>query len=264
MNDAEYLMQKMARAFEMREGRKFYLAREAVPDRGGARRHRPVPRQLRRPANESPAAGAAGPARIGRFGRPVDGGLLLRHLRRGPLPARSRRPRVLRLRDRALPEAPARAGDQGVLPRELRHPARGIRGRRQQCLRHQHVARWDGRRTPRCCSGRSAGRSSTRSSLSRTAPTRKRRSRATASAATPRCRRPRPVSAPTAGIPTSPIRSALSSGTGRTPLHRAAYEGRLEAAEVLIVLGADRRLKTRSGKRPLQVARLDCRHLKEQ
>ncbi|MCY3738679.1 MAG: hypothetical protein OXG13_19935 [Gemmatimonadaceae bacterium] len=31
----------------------------------------------------------------------------------------------------------------------------------------------------------------------------------------------------------------------------------------LIVLGAARRPTTRSGKRPLQVARLDCRHLKE-
>ena len=65
------------------------------------------------------------------------------------------------------------------------------------------------------------------------------------------------------GRGTAPI-SMRRDRKGRTPLHRAAYEGRLEVAEVLIVLGADRRPRTRSGKRPLQVARLDCRHLKEE
>ena len=38
--------------------------------------------------------------------------------------------------------------------------------------------------------------------------------------------------------------------------------GRVEAAEALIVLGADTRLETRTGKTALQSARFDCKFLK--
>lgn len=50
---------------------------------------------------------------------------------------------------------------------------------------------------------------------------------------------------------------------GRTPLHRATYSGSAEAAEALIVLGADPKRPNNSGKTPLQVARKDCKFLKE-
>jgi|GEM_PF-2707255 hypothetical protein len=50
---------------------------------------------------------------------------------------------------------------------------------------------------------------------------------------------------------------------GRTPLHRATYEGQVDAAEALIVLGASTKIKTKSGKDPLESARLDCKYLKQ-
>ncbi|MYI98270.1 MAG: ankyrin repeat domain-containing protein [Gemmatimonadetes bacterium] len=70
---------------------------------------------------------------------------------------------------------------------------------------------------------------------------------------------------------TEPIRLLAEHGAslnvqdkkGRAPLHRATYEGRLEAAEALIELGAATKLESKNGKTPLQVARLDCRKLKE-
>ena len=49
---------------------------------------------------------------------------------------------------------------------------------------------------------------------------------------------------------------------GRTPLHRAAYGGHVDAAEALIVCGADTRIETKTGKTPLQVARLGCKFLR--
>ena len=51
-------------------------------------------------------------------------------------------------------------------------------------------------------------------------------------------------------------------GKGRTALHRATYEGRVDAAEALIVLDADTTIEMKSGKNPLEVARLDCKYLK--
>ena len=48
---------------------------------------------------------------------------------------------------------------------------------------------------------------------------------------------------------------------GRTPQHRATYED-LQAAEALIELGADTEIEMKSGKKPLEIARKDCKHLK--
>ena len=50
---------------------------------------------------------------------------------------------------------------------------------------------------------------------------------------------------------------------GRTPLHRATYLGEVEAAEALIVLGADTRLRTRARKTALELARLGCKYLRQ-
>ena len=50
---------------------------------------------------------------------------------------------------------------------------------------------------------------------------------------------------------------------GRTALHRATYGGQLEATEVLIVLGADHRRTTKNGKTAQQLARFECKFLKE-
>ena len=159
MNDTEYLMQKMTRAFEMREGRKFtalekqFLTAAAHGATGLCHASCDVPRMealLReRPALLESVGSAALSMAVSYFGTCEAVRFLLD----------SRRPRVLRLRDRALQEAPARAGDQGVLPRELRNPGRGIRGRRQQRLRHQHVARgMAGEHLAAVLGGRQAGR----------------------------------------------------------------------------------------------------------
>ena len=50
---------------------------------------------------------------------------------------------------------------------------------------------------------------------------------------------------------------------GRTALHRATYGGQVEAAEVLVVLGADHQRTTKNGKTALQLARFDCKFMKE-
>ena len=50
---------------------------------------------------------------------------------------------------------------------------------------------------------------------------------------------------------------------GRTPLHHATYDGMLEAAEVLIVLGASVRKLNKGGRTPLGVARKDCLFLRK-
>ena len=49
---------------------------------------------------------------------------------------------------------------------------------------------------------------------------------------------------------------------GRTPLHRATYMGEVEAAEILIVLGADTSIETPAGRTAIQLARFGCRFLK--
>ena len=50
---------------------------------------------------------------------------------------------------------------------------------------------------------------------------------------------------------------------GRTPLHRATYEGKVEAAEALLETGADPMVLNKSGKTPFEIARKDARYFKE-
>ena len=54
----------------------------------------------------------------------------------------------------------------------------------------------------------------------------------------------------------------IPDASGRTALHLASYNGSIEAAEALIVLGASTTAKTKKGKTPLEVARMECRYLK--
>ena len=139
MNETDYLMQKMARAFEMREGRKFSAlekqfqasAAHGATDLSHASCDVPRMEALLRPALLESVGAVALSMAASYFGT-LDAVrfLLDRGIRE-----------FYDCGDRALPEAPARAGDQVVLPRELRNPAHPVRGRRRQCLRHQHVAR---------------------------------------------------------------------------------------------------------------------------
>jgi len=48
----------------------------------------------------------------------------------------------------------------------------------------------------------------------------------------------------------------LANGTGFTPLHHAVENGSLDAARTLLALGADRTLRNRFGRRPVDLARL--------
>ena len=50
---------------------------------------------------------------------------------------------------------------------------------------------------------------------------------------------------------------------GRTPLHRATYEGHANAAEVLLAEGADTTKLNNSGKTALEIARLGAAYLKK-
>ena len=267
MNDTDYLMQKMTRAFEMREGgslppfEKQFLTAAAHGATDLCHASCDVPRMkalLReRPALLESVGSVALSMAVSYFGTCDAVRFLL-----------DRGVREFYDCETGLYRKHQHEPDQGVLPRELRHPARGIRGRRQQCLRHQHVARgMAGEHLAAVLGGRQAGRvHGVRACLRRrpgSAVLGQRRARQHPAAGGRGAFRHRALELRRRRYgPRSPrARGALRKG--RTPLHRAAYEGRLEAAEVLIVLGADRRLKTKSGKRPLQVARLDCRHLKE-
>lgn len=49
---------------------------------------------------------------------------------------------------------------------------------------------------------------------------------------------------------------------GRTPLHRAAYEGKRNAAEALMAAGADTTVKNKRGKTAFEIARTECKYLK--
>ena len=50
---------------------------------------------------------------------------------------------------------------------------------------------------------------------------------------------------------------------GRTPLHRATYEGRVEAAEALLDAGADPTVLNRNGRTAFEIARKEARHFRE-
>ena len=50
---------------------------------------------------------------------------------------------------------------------------------------------------------------------------------------------------------------------GRTPLHRATYEGCVEAAEALLAVGADATVLNRNGKTAFEIARKDAKYFKE-
>ena len=49
---------------------------------------------------------------------------------------------------------------------------------------------------------------------------------------------------------------------GRTPLHRATYEGCVEAAEALLAVGADPTVLNKSGKTAFVIARKDAKYFK--
>ena len=49
---------------------------------------------------------------------------------------------------------------------------------------------------------------------------------------------------------------------GRTPLHRATYEGRVAAVEALLEAGADPEARNRSGKTAFQIARKDAKRFR--
>ena len=49
---------------------------------------------------------------------------------------------------------------------------------------------------------------------------------------------------------------------GRTPLHRATYEGRVEAAEALLKAGADPTVLNKRGKTAFEIARKDAKYFK--
>ena len=50
---------------------------------------------------------------------------------------------------------------------------------------------------------------------------------------------------------------------GRTPLHRATYEGCVEAAEALHEVGADPTVLNKSGKTAFEIARKDAKILQD-
>ena len=50
---------------------------------------------------------------------------------------------------------------------------------------------------------------------------------------------------------------------GRTPLHRATYEGRVSAAEALLEVGADPMVLNNSGKNAFEIARKDAKYFKD-
>ncbi len=52
-------------------------------------------------------------------------------------------------------------------------------------------------------------------------------------------------------------------GKGRTPLHRATYEGHAEAAEVLLTVGADRGVLNANGKSAFEIARRGASYFKK-
>ena len=49
---------------------------------------------------------------------------------------------------------------------------------------------------------------------------------------------------------------------GRTPLHRATYEGCVEAAEALLAVGADPTVLNKSGKTAFEITRKDAKYFK--
>lgn len=49
---------------------------------------------------------------------------------------------------------------------------------------------------------------------------------------------------------------------GRTPLHRATYEGKVEAAEALLAAGADPLVPNKGGKNVFEIARKDAKYLR--
>ena len=50
---------------------------------------------------------------------------------------------------------------------------------------------------------------------------------------------------------------------GRTPLHRATYEGHAEAAEALLAAGADTTILNRTGKTAFEIARKGASYFKK-
>lgn len=54
----------------------------------------------------------------------------------------------------------------------------------------------------------------------------------------------------------------VQDAKGRTPLHRATYEGRVAAAEALLALGADARITNKRGKTAFAIARKEAKHFK--
>ena len=50
---------------------------------------------------------------------------------------------------------------------------------------------------------------------------------------------------------------------GRTPLHRATYEGRAAAAEALLEMGADPAVLNKSGRTAFEIARKGAKYFKE-
>ena len=53
----------------------------------------------------------------------------------------------------------------------------------------------------------------------------------------------------------------VPDANGRTPLHRATFLGRVEAAEILILLDADTEACDLSGRTPFDIARQGCAFL---
>ena len=49
---------------------------------------------------------------------------------------------------------------------------------------------------------------------------------------------------------------------GRTPLHRAMYEGRVAAAEALLEAGADPMVPNKRGKNAFEIARKGAKHFR--
>jgi ankyrin repeat protein len=51
----------------------------------------------------------------------------------------------------------------------------------------------------------------------------------------------------------------IQNEKGRTPLHTAAFRGRVEVVELLLVYGADPTVKDKDGRTPLDLARVKGR-----